>query len=108
MAPHKLCASSSLNRVVGWLTTAPAWRDALATSLLSTHSSGGSVLRVLVWHQSNLVSHALAGVLDREEGFGVHAASGEIDRFLGVAAREAAHVAVVDHETGPLPISDTC
>lgn len=67
------------------------------------------MVRILVWHQSNLVSHALATVLAREDDLDVVVASGDFDGVTALAVREAPQIAVVDHAiASTIPIVDAC
>jgi two-component system, NarL family, response regulator DesR len=67
------------------------------------------VVRVLVWHQSNLVSQALATVLANEDGSDVIAASGDFDSVIALATQEQPRVVVLDHaSTSTVSIADAC
>lgn len=58
------------------------------------------MIRVLICHQSNLVSAALAAVLNQEADLAVEAYSGEVDGLVPRTFRHRPDVLVLDHATG--------
>jgi two-component system response regulator DesR len=55
------------------------------------------LIRILIWHPSNLVSMALASVLVQEQDFSVVARSGTGHGLFDLVRRERPRVAVIDH-----------
>jgi two-component system response regulator DesR len=67
------------------------------------------VVRVLVWHQSNLVSQALATMLTGDDDFEAVAASGDFDSVIALAVQEKPQIVVLDHASASTaPIADAC
>ncbi|HYN92350.1 MAG TPA: response regulator transcription factor [Pilimelia sp.] len=67
------------------------------------------MIRILLGHQSNLVSSALATVLGQEDDLTVVGECGDAEGILAFARREKPDVAVLDHAVGgDLPVVDLC
>jgi two-component system response regulator DesR len=67
------------------------------------------LIRILLWHQSNLISKALATVLAQEDDLIVVAESGEAHGLVNLTLRVRPQVAVFDHALSDAPpIADVC
>lgn len=67
------------------------------------------MIRILLWHPSNLVGKALATVLSQEEDFTVVTESGDAARLVELAVRDEPQLALLSHVSGNVPpIAEVC